>query len=250
MQDDKNLPQPSFLKGGDCISMNSKKQFIIDLGGSAVCPNGGIDVEFLKEFYNFIKKKIGQGYKFVIVIGGGQVARDYQKAAGEMIHITDEDKDWIGIHATRLNAHLLRTIFWNEANPVVFKERFKIKEFGKYSLIIGAGWHPGWSTDYVSVQIGADLGVKDIIILGKPDYVYTDDFTKNSNAKPIEKISWVDYMKLIPTAWTPGMSAPVDPVAARLAEKEHIKVIVANAKNLENVENILEGKKFKGTILE
>jgi uridylate kinase len=239
------------MKGGNLIIfMNKEKQFVIDLGGSAVYPKGGVDTAFLKQFYNFIRKKISAGYKFVIVVGGGQVARDYQEAAGEMMHINDEDKDWIGIHATRLNAHLLRTIFWDDANPVVFKERFKIKEFGKHSLIIGAGWEPGWSTDYVSVQIAADLGVDEVIILGKPDYVYTDDFTKNGNAKPIEKISWADYMKLIPNKWTPGMSVPVDPVAAKLAEKEKVKVIVANAHDLENVGNILEGKEFKGTILE
>jgi uridylate kinase len=163
--------------------------------------------------------------------------------------VDNEDKDWIGIHSTRLNAHLLRTIFRDLAHPVLFKKRHRIKGFDNYSVIIGAGWEPGWSTDYVSVQIAVDLGINNVIILGKPDYVYTDDFVKNGDAKPIENISWQDYMKLIPEEWTPGMSAPVDPVASRLAKKEKVRVIVASAHDLENVEKILEGKKFRGTTL-
>jgi len=229
--------------------MNNEKQFVIDLGGSAVYPDG-IDVEFLKKFYNFIKKKIDLGYKFVIVIGGGKLCRQFQHAAAEVADVNNEDKDWIGIHSTRLNAHLLRTIFRDMAHPVLFKKRHRVTGFDGHSVIIGAGWEPGCSTDYVSVQIAADLGIDDIIILGKPDYVYTDDFVKNGDAKPIEKISWDDYLKLIPNEWTPGMSTPVDPVASKLAKEKKVKVIVANAHDLENVENILEGKEFKGTVLQ
>jgi uridylate kinase len=226
-----------------------EKLFVIALGGSAVYP-GKIDVEFLKKFRDFIFKKINAGYKFAIIIGGGKLCRQFQSAAAEIANLANEDKDWIGIHSTRLNAHLLRTIFREVAHPVLFKKRFRIKDFDGYSVIIGAGWEPGWSTDYIAIQIAIDLGIRNILILGKPDYVYTADFEKDPNARPFDKISWVDYMKLIPAEWNPGMSSPVDPVAARLAAKEKLKVIVANAKDLENVENILEDKEFKGTILE
>jgi len=228
---------------------NNKKQFVIALGGSAVYPDK-IDIEFLKKFRDFIFEKINAGYKFAIIIGGGKLCRQFQLAAAEVANVAEEDKDWIGIHSTRLNAHLLRTIFREAAHPVLFKERFKIKDFGGYSVIIGTGWKPGNSSDFVAIQIAVDLGINNVLILGKPDYVYTADFEKDSNARPLEKISWQDYMELIPAEWNPGMSSPVDPVAARLAEKEKLKVIVANAKDLENVGKILEGKEFKGTILE
>ena len=48
-----------------------------------------------------------------------------------MSRVTDEDKDWIGIHATRLNAHLLRTIFRDVADPVVIDIRGKSKSFAR-----------------------------------------------------------------------------------------------------------------------
>ncbi len=246
---------------------NIKKQFVIDLGGSAVCPDG-IDVEFLKRLREFIKNKIREGYQFVIVVGGGGICREYQKAAGEVVDVTDEEKDWVGIFATRLNARLLRAIFCDVAHPDLFDERLKMKsfrrrnggassfglsekkEFGEHSIIIGSGWEPGRSTDYAAIQIAVDFKIDTVVNLGKPDYVYTADPGKDASAKPIEKLSWADYWKMTPSEWTPGLNFPLDPIAAKLAEKENIKVIVAGAKDLDNLEKILDGKEFKGTVIE
>jgi len=225
------------------------KKFVISLGGSIAFPEK-INVNFLKSFSLFIKKEIKKGYKFLIVVGGGEITRRYQEAAGKITRVTNEDKDWIGIHATRLNAHLLRTILKRKAHPVVFDQRFKIKDFGKYSLIIGSGWRPGWSTDYVAVQIAVDLKIRIVINLTKIDYLYTADLKKEPRAKPIEKISWAEYRRLIPKKWTPGLHVPIDPIAAKLAQKEKIRVIIAQGENLDNLKNILKGKKFKGTIIE
>ncbi len=225
------------------------KDFVIALGGSIVAPKD-INTDFLKKFYSFIKKEIKKGNRFIIVIGGGKITRIYQKAASEITNVDNKDNDWIGIHATRLNAHLVRTLFKKEAHPVVFDDRFKVKEFKDYPIIIGAGWKPGWSTDFVSCQIACDFKIKEVIILGKPDHVYTADFEKDKNAKPIKKISWQDYLKLVPKKWSPGLSSPVDPVAACLARKENLKVVVAEGKNLDNLQQILNGNDFKGTTIE
>jgi len=235
--------------------MNAKEEgfskqtdFVIALGGSIVCPDD-INVSYLKEFYSFVLEEISKGKRFIFVVGGGGPARKYQKAAHEIAELTDEDKDWIGVHATRLNAHLLRTIFRKEAHPVLFEERHKMKDFEGHSIIIGAGWRPGWSTDFVAVQIAADFKVKQAIILGKPEHVYDKDHQLFDDAKPIEELNWTEYLKLIPNEWKPGIHAPVDPVAAKLAQQENLEVVVASGKDLNNFRNILEGKQFKGTII-
>jgi len=46
------------------------------------------------------------------------------------------------------------------------------------------------------------------------------------------------------------LNSPVDPVAARLAKKENLKVVVAEGENLKNFQQILIGGKFKGTIID
>ena len=224
------------------------KKFVVALGGSIICPKE-IDVLFLKNFCSFLKKEVKKGKKFVIIAGGGYVARQYQAAASEITKVLDEDKDWIGIHATRINAHLLRTIFRNECSPVVFDKRFKLKAFGKNPIIIASGWEPGCSTDFDAVQIAVDLKIKEVIVLGKPAYVYTADPQKDKTATPIKSLTWSDYIKMIPKKWVPGLHSPVDPVAAQLARKKEIKVVVAN-KDLDNFKKIITDSEFKGTAIE
>jgi uridylate kinase len=228
--------------------MNTGKKFVINLGGSIVCPKD-INVDFLKKFCFFIKNQVSKGNKFIIVVGGGKIARQYQEAASKISRVSDNNKDWLGILATRLNSYLLSAILEKQVNPVFFNKRYQVKEFGKYPVIIGSGWKPGWSTDFVSCQIACDFSIKQVIILGKPDYVYTTDFVKDRTAKPIKEITWQDYFKLIPKEWSPGLHAPVDPVAARLSKKNNLQVIVSSAKDLNNVSKILQNKKFKGTII-
>ena len=57
-------------------------------------------------------------------MGGGRVARHYRDAGRAIVghELPDEDLDWLVIHATRLNADLLRTIFRNLVHPVIIKD--------------------------------------------------------------------------------------------------------------------------------
>ena len=182
------------------------------------------------------------------MVGGGRLSRMYVEAAAKVTAVKNEDKDWLGIHATRSNAHLLRTIFRDIADPVVIDNRYKIKE-PKFPLTIASGWRPGWSTDYVAAVLAHDFGVKEFVIVGKPDGVYTKDFMKYKDAEHIPEITWRKYRKLIPAKWKPSSHAPVDPVAARFAEKNKLVSVVLAGKDLKNLEALLNNKDFKGTII-
>ncbi len=225
-----------------------KKTIVISLGGSIIVPQK-IQVTFLKRFKDFILKLLKENYKFIIVAGGGATARQYQSAAEQISKITDEDKDWIGIHATRINAHLLRTIFKKQAYPVVLDSPHKTIKGKPYKLYIASGWVPGFSTDYDAVLLAKRFGSKKIINASNIDYVYTKDIGKHKDAKPIKEINWGNYRKLVGPKWKPGMNAPFDPIAAKTAEKFKMKVIVANGTNLKNLEDIIKEREFKGTIL-
>lgn len=224
---------------------------VVALGGSIVYPEQ-IDYVFLRRFKKFILRLIKKGRKFVIVVGGGRLSRIYQEAASKVSKLTNEDKDWLGIHATRSNAHLLRTIFREVADPVVIDKRFKIKDL-RYKVTIASGWRPGWSTDYIAAALAVDFKIPEIIIAGKPAYVYDrDPHPKNGkkvDAKPLRELTWAHYRRMIPAKWVPGTHAPVDPIGAKLAEEKRIKAIIINGKNLKNFENLLQGRNFRGTII-
>lgn len=227
------------------------KKFVISLGGSTLVQEK-INIGLLKEFCAILEQEIKKGSRFVVIVGGGTLARNYQKAAQAAAgagKVSDASKDWLGIFATRLNALLVQTALGAKANPVLFTERGKIKAFGKHLIIIGTGWKPGRSTDFVAVQIAIDFGIKSVVNLGKPHFVYTANPDTNKNAKAIAKMTWAGYFKLVPPVWMPGAHYPVDISAAKLAKKKNINFIVADGNNLANFKKIIQSQKFQGTFI-
>ncbi len=225
--------------------MNTDKTIIISVGGSMIVPNE-IDTVFLTQFKKLILDYTSRGFRFVLITGGGKTARRYQLAANQVTPLTNEDMDWLGIHTTRLNAHLLRSVFAHEAHPRIITSPHDDIDW-KESVLIGAGWRPGWSTDYVSVLIAKNLSISKIINLSNIDYVYTADPRTNPEAKKIENIEWKEFRTLIPTEWDPGLSSPFDPVAARECDKMNMEVVIMNGNNLDNVATYLDGQAFVGT---
>ncbi len=223
------------------------KTVVVALGGSVLYPDV-IDIQFLRNFKKFVYSLTSHGERFVFAVGGGSVARTYIEAAAKVTKLTDEDKDWLGIHATRTNAHLVRAIFKEVANPVVIDTRGKIGKL-TYPVTVASGWHPGWSTDYVAMALAEDFRVPEVIIAGKPAYVCDKDPREYKNAKPFHEISWKEYRKLIPKKWSPGSHAPVDPIAARLGEKAGINAVIVNGRHMKNFKNLILGKEFEGTII-
>ena len=136
---------------------------VMSLGGSVMVP-GEIDVEFLKGFRKVVLKHVRAGKRFIIICGGGKICRKYQKAASVVVKPDGEDMDWLGIHATRLNAHLLSIIFKGHAREKIVKNPSR-KVAWKDDVLIAAGWKPGASTDYDAVLLAKQYGVKRIVNL-------------------------------------------------------------------------------------
>jgi uridylate kinase len=226
------------------------RTIIISLGGSLIVPDE-IDWQFVKNFKKIIEKYIRKKYKFIIITGGGKTARKYIEAAAKIDNITDDDKDWIGIHATRMNAHFIRTVFRKHAHPRINKNPNQLEEFYNFkeNILVAAGWKPGFSTDYDATLLAKYLGAKSIINFSNIDYVYDKDPNKFKDAKKIEKISWKNFRKMVGNKWSPGLNAPFDPIASKLADENNLEVVIMNGKNMKNLENYLEGKQFKGTLI-
>lgn len=233
--------------------MAYSEKIVMSIGGSLIVPNGGIDTKFLKELNDFVRSELAKNNnrQFFLVSGGGTTTRHYQEAANNVIGhaLTAEDVDWLGIHATRLNAQLLRTIFRDLAHPYLIKHYEIIRKVTE-PVVIAAGWKPGWSTDYDAVLLCEDYNVTEVINMSNIQKVFDKDPNKFADAKPINKISWKDFRKLVGDKWVPGMHAPFDPVAAQKAEQLGIKVVVLSGHDFKNLDNYMSRKKFVGTVIE
>jgi len=231
---------------------------VIKLGGSLIVPhlsdNGGIDVSYLKKLKTLILSEAKKGKRFIIVAGGGRTARVYQKAISKMPGMTKNDLDWIGIHALTVNSHLIRLLFKGYSYLEVLTKEPSASDIqrlknSKWSVFVSSGWEPGRSTDDDAIHLAKKFGAKDLIDAGDISFVYDKDPKLAKNAKPLPRLSWKKYKKLIPAVWIPGMATPFDPVASRAAEKYKIAVKILNGKDINNMKKAIQGKPFRGTLI-
>lgn len=225
---------------------------VLKLGGSLIVPNGGLNIPYITELYKFIRKQVKErNRRFFIFPGGGKLSRHYIDAGAKITgqKLTGDDLDWLAIHVTRLNAHLFRTIFRDLAHPKII-DNYDFIEKPKSPIIIASGWKPGWSTDYNAVILANDYNIKKIVKFSNTQYVCDKDPNIYPDAKKYDKISWKKFRELVGDKWVPGKSTPFDPIASKAADEFGITVYYLDGSNLVNAEKAIDGKKFKGTIIE
>lgn len=227
--------------------MSTTETIVMSVGGSLIVPDQ-IDTTFLTNLKKLIESETANGRRFIIIAGGGRTARRYQDAAATVTTLTRDDLDWLGLHATRLNGHLLRTIFRETAHHTMVTNPDDVLDIPThYPIIVAAGYRPGSSTDLRAVQIAERVSATKVINLSNTDYIYTDNPHTNPEAKKLETVTWAEFRKIIPEEWSPGMSAPFDPVAAKEAELKKIEVAQINGLKLEELKKYLHDQPFIGT---
>jgi len=223
----------------------AKETIIISLGGSLVAPND-IDTGFLDNFRHSLKKYL-DSKRFFIIVGGGKIARIYQKALLEF-GAKPNDRDWMGINVTKLNAEVVKQIFGKNCYLETVTDPNKKVKTTK-DIVVGAGWKPGWSTDYDAVLIAKNHNIKTIINLTNIDYVYDKNPSQFPDAKPLKGIDWKNFERIVGDKWSPGLSMPFDPRASKMAARLKIKVAMINGKHIERLEDFLNNKPFIGTLI-
>jgi len=224
-----------------------KEYKILSVGGSIIIPPSGFDVSFLKRFRKLIVDEVKKGQRFILVIGGGATAREYQDALNRVTKTSKENLDWMGIAATDINAKFVRMMFGDYAyKEVIYDPRKKVKT--NKPIIIAAGWKPGCSTDNDGVLLAKTYGVKHMLNLSNIEYAYDKDPNRYKNAKKIDSMAWTVFIReVVGTTWDPGKSTPFDPIASKTARRMGLSVSILKGTHLGEVKKALNGKPFKGT---
>jgi len=207
-----------------------------------------INEDFIDQFKKFILGWTKQGKRFFIVVGGGKTARVYQRAAKEMGVKDEAVLDQIGIDSTYINAELVKALFGKDAHPEIVRDYTKIIKTKK-KIIIASGWKPGCSTDFDAVYAAWMYKAKQVINLSNIECLYDKDPNLHPDAEPIELISFDKLLKITGKVWLPGANMPFDPKASQMAQKHNLEVVIANGKDLENLDNLLADRPFKGTVV-
>lgn len=211
-------------------------KYVISLGGSIINP-GKINTKLLKELKKVIKKS---KHEFVIVCGGGVIARDYIKA-GKELKTPSIRLDEVGMRATELNAELV------SAAMGVRRASSLEQAIKNNKITVTNGLFPGVTTDFDCVVIAGLVGAEAVINISNVKGVYNKD-PKNKDAKLLKKLS---YKKLIRLASEHelglGANFIFDLAASKLASRTGIKLVFL--KGLKNLKKYLQTKSFTGSII-
>ena len=224
---------------------------VLSVGGSIISPDK-VDYDFLSSFRSMIISHLEshQDERLIFVAGGGAPARIYQDALRMIMPDADPElQDMLGIKATHLNAMLLKAVFSDFCTDDIVTDPTDPALRFTGRILVAGGWKPGFSTDTDAVYLAKRFGARTIINLSNIKKVYTADPRKDPDAKPLDSISWKDFRKMVGDEWNPGLNAPFDPIASKIAEEEGMRVICADGRNTENIRKILEGLPFEGTVI-
>lgn len=189
--------------------------------------------------------------KLYVVTGGGKTARQYIRA-GRDLGADESYLDELGIEVTRLNARLLIIALGHHANHSPAKTYEEAVQAGKsHSIVVMGGVSPGITTDAVSALLAERVKARRLVNATSTDGVYTADPKKDPSAEKIPKMTYKELVALIgPSPAAAGPNNVFDAVGAKVLERSKISLAVVHGDDLPNLRDALEGKKFKGTLVE
>jgi len=255
-----------------------KKVIVLSLGGSLIVPDA-VDISFLKKFRETIQKN-SRRYKFVVVCGGGSVARKYIHALREA-GIKERFQSLSGISATRMNARFMTYLFGRDANEGIPSDMKQIKNLLQKNDVVFCGslrYEEKQTSDSTSAKLANFFKTNFINMTNVPGLYTKNPLKKNlqhpsdctkrccpskirgestreikgfsRDAKFIPEISWKNFNKLAnKSKFQPGQHFVLDQTASKIIMKNKIKTYIIG-KDLKQLDNLLNNKKFIGTVIE
>lgn len=230
-------------------------RILLKLSGEALMgvQQFGIDPNRLSDYADEIKQAANLGVQIAIVIGGGNIYRGLQGAAGGMDRVQG---DYMGMLATVINSMALQAAVEKtgintallssfQIGPVSeLMSRRKAIEYllqGKIVIIAGGTGNPYFTTDTASVLRGVEVQA-DVFLKGtRVDGVYTADPEKDTKAVKYNTLSFDEaYEKQLKI---------MDLTAIAMCKENNLPIIVFNMNQKGNLKRLLMGEHI-GTLIE
>nr|MBA4405008.1 UMP kinase [Nanoarchaeum sp.] len=223
------------------------KKVVISLGGSIIVPDN-VDYHYLKKFKKLIKK-FSKKNKVVIICGGGKTARQY---IDSLKHIENDIRllSIVGIAATKLNAKLVSGVFDIKHDiPESLQEVKKLLKIHNLVICGALGNQANMTSDGNAAEVAELIKADYFVNLTNVDGLYTSDPKIHKDAKFIPSISFEDFIeKVDKIKYKAGQHFVLDQVAAKIISKNKVKTYIIN-KDLKNLKNVFNNKKFIGTTI-
>ncbi len=225
-----------------------KKVRVLSLGGSLIIPDD-VDVKFLKEFKSIILKNT-KNYKFIIVCGGGSIARKYISALKE-IKCDETKQSYAGISATRMNARFMNYFFGIDPKLGLPHTTKTLEQYIKKQEIVFVGaleYKPKQTSDSTSAQLAKHFKTE-FINLTNVQGLHDKNPKEHKDAKFIPEITWKDFDKMAnKIAFKPGQHFVLDQTASKIILKNKIPTYILGP-DMKQLDNLLNNKTFIGSVI-
>lgn len=225
-----------------------KRVIVMSLGGSQIIPDD-INLAYLKKF-KIILKKHTKNYKFIIVCGGGSIARKYISALRE-IGVDEKLQSLAGISTTRMNARFMNYFFNIDPKHGIPHTHKTLRKYVNSHDIIFCGaleYKPNETSDGTAADIAREFQA-DFINITNIKGLYDKNPKEFKNAKFIPEIGWKEFEKMANrTKFKPGQHFVLDQTASKIILKYRITTYITGS-DLNQLDNLLGNKKFTGTVI-
>lgn len=222
-------------------------RIVIRIGGSVIASPPNPDM--ISKYANLIIDLRRGGHEVAVVVGGGNLAREFIDLA-RSLGLSEQEQDELAISVSRLFAQALSLRIggyqWRKI-PATIEEAVEVlKERG---VVVMGGVKPGMTTDAVAAMLASEIRADLIIKATDQDGVYTRDPKKYPDARKLDEVSF-EYLEriLAEGKHRAGIHQIIDPEAARILREKRIKTVIVNGFNPENVSLVIKGSRV-GTII-
>lgn len=232
------------------------KRILLKLSGEALSMFSDERKSITPEALNYIAGEIKSAYdgknQIAIVVGGGNIWRGAKDGHGKIDRVTSDN---MGMLATVINAMSIQSALENLgintrvqtaieisriAEPFIRRRAIRHLEKGRIVIFAGGTGNPYFTTDTAAALRAAEINANLIIKATQVDGVYTADPKKDSMAKLIREISYIDAIKQ-------GLKF-MDASALTLCMENHIPIRVLNLHKKGNISRAIKGEKV-GTLI-
>ncbi|UCC78362.1 MAG: UMP kinase [Candidatus Zixiibacteriota bacterium] len=244
--------------GSSSKKLSSKvryKRILLKLSGEILMgrkSGRALDDKTLKAISGQIKEIADLGVQVGVVIGGGNIFRGLEAAAGGMDRVS---ADFMGMLATVINSLAMQEYLENQAvftrvltaiemaevaEPFIRRRAVRHLEKGRVVIFAGGTGNPYFTTDTAAALRASEINAEIVLKGTKVDGVYDSDPVKNKKAKKYDKLSYLDVLNK-------GLKV-MDATAISMCMDNKIPIAVFNLYEKGNLLRIISGEKI-GTLV-
>lgn len=185
------------------------QRILIKLSGEALAGGNktGIDPETVKMIASEVSAVHGLGVQVALVIGGGNIFRG---STGKELGMDRATGDYMGMLATVINALAMQDALEKQgvptrvmtaiemrsvAEPYIRRRAIRHLERGRVIILSAGTGNPFFTTDTAASLRAVEIGAGVLMKATKVDGVYDSDPMKNSGARRIDAIGYLEVIE-------------------------------------------------------